>query len=310
MLQLNLNNLKQQITFWAKELGFAEVGVANLDLQAEEAHLQNYLAAHFHGEMHYLEKNQSKRIHPSELLPEAKSVICVRMNYLTSQDLLEKNTSIAIFALSKNYTKLITERLEILAQKIKIAVKHFALKYRIFCGNAPILEKALAAKAGLGWIGKNSLLINKNDGSFFFLGEIFINLELPVDQSLANFCGSCTKCIDQCPTKALVAPKILNASRCISYLTIEHKSDIPENLQNLMQNKIFGCDACQKCCPYNKFAKVTSEKELFPKDDLVNASLAKLQSWDEKTFLAKTAQTPIGRIGYDKWRRNLALVKK
>lgn len=305
MSAIDQNFLKTQINLWAKELGFAQIGITDLNLDSESAHLQNYLAKHFQGEMFYLGKNQEKRIHPATILPEAKSVICCRMNYLASHELLAKNNPIALFALGKNYSKVITERLEILVQKIKDAIGDFELKYRVFCGNAPILEKALAAKSGLGWIGKNSLLINQTDGSFFFLGEILVNLDLPKDSPVENRCGNCTKCLDTCPTKALVAPKILNANRCISYLTIEHKGEFPKELQLLMQNKVFGCEDCQKCCPFNRFAKVTTVKELLPKNDLINANLEEMLSWDEATFLAKVAGTPIERIDYKRWRRNL-----
>lgn len=306
MQQLDLKLLKNNINLWAKELGFAQIGITDTNLENEKSHLQNYLSKHFNAGMQYLERNQKLRLDPKELMPEAQSIICCRMNYLPSKKLLENpKNSIAIFAMRKNYSKLICERLEILAQKIQNALGDFAFKYRVFAGNAPILEKALAAKAGLGWIGKNTLLINQNDGSYFFLGEILVNIFLPIDQPAPNRCGICTKCLNSCPTKALVSSKVLDSNRCISYLTIEHKGEIPDDLKSLIGNKIFGCDDCQKCCPWNRFAKVNSAKEFLLNENFCNFTLDELFAWDEKEFLAKTSGTPIERIGFERWRRNL-----
>lgn len=311
MLKINQKSLKQQIAIWAQELGFAQVGITDTNFAAEEPHLQNYLQQHFNGAMSYLEKNQEKRLHPNLLMSEVKSIICCRMNYLPTHELLKKSDdSIALFALGKNYSELICKRLELLVHKIKNAINDRDFTYRVFSGNAPILEKALAAKAGLGWIGKNSLLINQHDGSFFFLGEIFVNLDLPIDQPVKNLCGSCTKCIGKCPTKALVGPKVLNANKCISYLTIEHKGDIEPKLQKLIGTKIFGCDDCQKCCPWNRFAKVTKEEDFLPQDCFENTDLEELLAWDEQTFLAKVVGTSIKRIGFARWRRNLLVAMK
>jgi epoxyqueuosine reductase len=288
----NFNQLASEIKQIGKELGFDRIGITDVDLTHESIYLKKWLQSGFHGEMRYLEKNLDLREHPKKLFPDTVRVICCSINYPKSLS----SHSIAAFAHCQDYPVYISELLKKYVDLISTKTAVLP-KTRVFSGNAPILEKALAAKAGIGWYGKNALLINQK-GSYFFLGEIFINLPLPIDQPLANRCGNCTKCIDQCPTKAIVKPYQLNASNCIAYLTIEYKGVIPLHLRPLIGTRIFGCDACQQICPWNRFAK---------SEHFVSGNLAEWFLWDEQEFLTKTQNSPIRRIGYERWLRNLAV---
>jgi len=318
MDQTNLNHLTIQIKHWATELGFQKTGVADIDLSEAEIHLKQWLDHNYHGDMHFMEKHGRKRSHPEELVDKTFRVISCRMDYLPEESndptQLLKNPSqafISRYALGRDYHKLIRKRLQKLALRIQ---KHLNetnnnhdFNYRVFTDSAPVLEKPLAQKAGLGWIGKHSNLLDKDAGSWFFLGEIYTNLPLPIDKPVDSHCGNCTSCIDLCPTKAIVAPYQVDARRCISYLTIELKTAIPIELRSLMGNRIYGCDDCQQVCPWNRFAESTSEQDFQPRDGLDTATLLELFEWDEQTFLRKTEGSAIRRIGHQSWLRNIAV---
>ncbi len=307
-----LQPLAQCIKQWGNELGFADVGISGTDLRADEPHLLSYLAANYHGEMDYLAKHGTLRSRPTELMPGTLRVISVRMNYVPADThMLEtlKQSSLAYisrYALGRDYHKLMRKRLQQLAERIKLEIE--PLNYRVFVDSAPVLESALARNAGLGWIGKNTLLLNRTAGSFFFLGEIFVDIPLPEDEpQQSNHCGSCTACLDRCPTQAFVGPYILDARRCISYLTIELKGAIPLELRPLIGNRVFGCDDCQIVCPWNRFSKTTQEEDFSPRQQLDNSSLVDLFRWTEEEFLERTQGSPIRRTGYENWLRNLAV---
>ena len=308
-----LNRLHQQIQEFAVELGFQQIGISDLDLQQHEQHLNQWLAAGFHGEMSYMAKHGSKRSHPEELVAGTVRVISLRMDYLPPeltppQDILrDKNKAyISRYALGRDYHKLIRKRLQQLASKIQDAIGEFG--YRVFTDSAPVLEKALAEKASLGWIGKHTNLINRKAGSWFFLGEIFTDLPLAVTQSASeNHCGHCRACIETCPTQAIVAPYTVDAKRCISYLTIELHGSIPVEFRASIGNRIYGCDDCQLVCPWNRFARNTKETDFFSRHHLDSAGLLDLFSWDEATFLKHTEGSAIRRIGYQSWLRNIAV---
>lgn len=317
----SLNKLACQIKQWAKELGFQKSGIADIDLSEADEHLKNWLDKGFHGEMAYMAKHGDKRSHPELLLENTVRVISCRMNYLPAEninpaDLLEQPAQafISRYALGRDYHKLIRKRLQKLADKIQheLSLLHQSdsskdFSYRVFVDSAPVLEKALAEKAGLGWIGKHTNLLDRDAGSWFFLGEIYTNLPLPVDPAGDAHCGDCTACIDICPTQAIVAPYVLDARRCISYLTIELKGSIPVEFRPMLGNRIYGCDDCQQVCPWNRFAKITNETDFSPRHDLDTASLLELFSWNEQAFLAKTEGSAIRRIGYERWIRNIAV---
>jgi len=307
----DLADLAQRIKNWAAELGFAQCGIADLDVSQDHDRFMEWLAKQFHGDMRYLENNQAIRRHPEKLTPNTQRVICVRMDYLppehNSLDVL-KNKALAYVArytLGKDYHKLIRKRLTQLAKRIETETG--ARTYRAFADSAPILERPLAAKAGIGWQGKNTLILNRHAGSWFFLGELLIDLPLPIDSPTSSHCGSCTACIDICPTKAIVAPYQLDARKCISYLTIEYKGRIDPELRPLMGNRIFGCDDCQLVCPWNKFAKTTKESAFYPRHQLDQASLLTLFNWSEATFLKNTQGSAIRRATYNGWLRNIAI---
>ena len=307
-----LQPLAQRIKQWGNELGFADVGISGTALRADEPHLLSYLAANYHGEMDYLAKHGTLRSRPTELMPGTLRVISVRMNYVPADThMLEtlKQSSLAYisrYALGRDYHKLMRKRLQQLAERIKLEIE--PLNYRVFVDSAPVLESALARNAGLGWIGKNTLLLNRTAGSFFFLGEIFVDIPLPEDEpQQSNHCGSCTACLDRCPTQAFVGPYILDARRCISYLTIELKGAIPLELRPLIGNRVFGCDDCQIVCPWNRFSKTTQEEDFSPRQHLDNSSLIDLFRWTEEEFLERTQGSPIRRTGYENWLRNLAV---
>jgi epoxyqueuosine reductase len=307
----DLQQLAEDIKAWGKQFGFQQIGITDIDLSAYEQDFLLWLERGLHGEMRYMQEHGSKRYRPAELIPGTIRVLSARMDYLpVDTDCIkvlenEKQAYISRYALGRDYHKLIRKRLNALAQKISHSVKH--LNYRAFSDSAPVLEKPLAEKAGLGWIGKHTILLNKEAGSWFFLGEIFTNIPLPIDAPVKNHCGTCTACIDVCPTAAIIGPQQLDARRCISYLTIELRSSIPVELRPLMGNRIYGCDDCQLFCPWNRFAKPTDEKDFHPRHGLASPQLVDLFNWTEHEFLQKTEGSPIRRIGYECWLRNIAV---
>lgn len=310
-LMVDYARLAENIRTWGKAAGFQDIGITDTALNPHDEHLRNWLAKHFHGEMDYMARHADLRESPDALLPGTLRVITARMDYLPNDEqMLEvldnpEQAYVSRYALGRDYHKLIRKRLSKLAKQIE---EKAGGEYRAFVDSAPVLERALAEKSGQGWIGKNTMLINDKAGSWFFLGEIYTNLPLPVDPPQASMhCGSCTACLDDCPTGAIVAPFQVDARRCISYLTIELRSSIPEDLRPLMGNRIYGCDDCQLVCPWNKFAEVSSEADFQPRNDLDSASLLSLFAWDEDTFLRRTEGSPIRRIGYDCWQRNIAV---
>nr|WP_314479316.1 tRNA epoxyqueuosine(34) reductase QueG [uncultured Pseudomonas sp.] len=308
----DLDPLAHNIKLWGQELGFAHVGIAGIDLGEHEHHLQRWLDAGYQGEMEYLGAHGSKRAHPEQLIPGTVRVVSLRMDYLPGDTQMAQRLAqpekayVSRYALGRDYHKLVRKRVQLLADRIQAAIGPFG--YRAFVDSAPVLEKALAEQAGLGWIGKNTLLLNRKAGSYFFLAELFVDLPLPVDQATASeHCGRCTACLDICPTQAFVGPYLLDARRCISYLTIELKGPIPVELRSMMGNRVFGCDDCQIVCPWNRFAKPTREQDFQPRHGLENAELAQMFLWDEPTFLRKTEGGPLRRAGYERWLRNLAV---
>jgi epoxyqueuosine reductase len=310
-VSLRIESLAAQIKSWGAELGFQEVAITDVDLSAYEGHLEEWIARNFHGEMAYMANNHDKRVHPEKLHPGTIRVVCVRMDYALQRDnslnfIDEKDIAyVARYARGRDYHKVIRKRLQRLADKIQAEAG--PLGYRAFVDSAPVLERALAEKAGIGWIGKNTMLINKDAGSWFFLGELFTDLPLPVDTPDLPHCGTCHSCIDACPTNAFVQPNQLDARRCISYLTIELRESIPVEFRAAMGNRVFGCDDCQLVCPWNKFTEPTREQDFTPRHRLDAASLVELFAWSEEEFLRNTEGSPIRRIGYECWLRNIAV---
>lgn len=309
---LNLHTLADDIKQWGRDLGFQQVGIAGLDLAEHEAHLARWLAAGYHGEMDYMAAHGNKRSRPAELVPGTLRVVSLRMDYLPGDTEMAQRLAqpekayVSRYALGRDYHKLIRKRVQHLAERIQQAIGPFG--FRAFVDSAPVLEKAIAEQAGLGWIGKNTLVLNRKAGSYFFLAELFVDLDLPVDPAHASeHCGRCTACLDICPTNAFVGPYVLDARRCISYLTIELKTSIPEELRPLIGNRVFGCDDCQIVCPWNRFARTTSEGDFTPRHSLDNAEMATLFLWDEEQFLGNTEGSPLRRAGYERWLRNLAV---
>jgi len=309
---IDFTKIASDIKIWGSDLGFQQVGITNTQLDDAELNLLNWLKAGHHGEMSYMGKHGTKRSRPTQLIPGTVSIISVRMDYFpdSSVDALQLLTKdeqayIARYALGRDYHKVLRNRLQKLATKIQQSIGTYA--YRVFTDSAPVLEKAIAEKAGIGWIGKHSNLINKQHGSWFFLGEIYTDLPLPIDSPSTNHCGNCTACIDICPTDAIIAPYQVDARRCISYLTIELRGSIPEALRPGMGNRIYGCDDCQLTCPWNRFAKTTTETDFLPRHKLDSVTLVELFAWSESTFLSKTLGSPIRRIGYECWLRNIAV---
>ncbi|WP_026376684.1 tRNA epoxyqueuosine(34) reductase QueG [Aestuariibacter salexigens] len=307
----DLATLADQIKQWGSELGFQQVGISDIDLSKHKDALHRWLQNGYHGDMRFFEQNLDKRTQPELLHPGTVRAIAVRMDYLPPDASFAKALSatdkgyISRYALGRDYHKILRKRLKQLGDKIK---HQFAdSDFRPFVDSAPVLEHALAEKAGLGWTGKHSLTINKDNGSWFFLGELFINLPLPIDKPVEENCGSCTACMTICPTQAIVEPYVVDARRCISYLTIELKGTIPEQLRSLIGNRIYGCDDCQLVCPWNRYAKISTEADFMSRPALKDQTLLQLWSWDEQTFLDNTQGTAIRRIGYQRWRRNLAV---
>ncbi|NLU13290.1 MAG: tRNA epoxyqueuosine(34) reductase QueG [Gammaproteobacteria bacterium] len=309
---LDLLALTASIREWAAQLGFQQVGITDIDLTEDALRLEAYLAAGYHGEMEYMASHGTMRSRPDELMPGTLRVISVRMDYLPQDTQMAQvlaqpeRAYVSRYALGRDYHKLIRKRLQQLAEKISQAIGPFG--HRAFVDSAPVLEKALARKAGLGWMGKNTLILNRKAGSWFILGELLVDLPLPIDQpNDRDHCGKCTACLQVCPTQAFVGDRVLDARRCISYLTIELKGAIPEDLRPLIGNRVFGCDDCQLVCPWNRFAKPTQEDDFQPRHRLDNSSLAELFMWTEDEFLARTLGSPIRRTGYERWLRNLAV---
>lgn len=304
--------LSRQIKSWGIELGFQQVGISGLELADDDAHLQTWLQQQYHGTMDYMQRHGSKRTHPEELVPGTLRVISARMDYWpgTVRDakvaLTDSSTGyISRYALGRDYHKVLRSRLAQLAERINEVVGEHG--YRVFVDSGPVLEKALARNAGLGWIGKHSNLINRHAGSWFFLGEILTNLPLPTDTPVTAHCGSCTACLEICPTQAIVAPYTVDARRCISYLTIELRGSIPVEFRKAMGNRIYGCDDCQLVCPWNRYARTTAEGDFAPRHRLDHSQLCDLFAWTEEEFLKRTEGSAIRRIGHECWLRNIAV---
>jgi epoxyqueuosine reductase len=296
----------------AAELGFQRCGISGVDLHDDEVRLLDWLEGGMHGSMDWMARHGSKRARPDELLPGTLRVISVGLDYGRRDDVEAWETLasperayVARYALGRDYHKLMRGRLQKLADRVAAEIGPFG--HRVFVDSAPVLERALARNAGLGWIGKHTCLIDRDGGSWFFLGEIYVDLALPVDPPATAHCGTCTRCIDVCPTRAIVAPYRLDARRCISYLTIEHEGPIDPELRPLMGNRIFGCDDCQLACPWNKFAKRTDEPDFRARNDLDTATLPELFAWTEDEFLRRTEGTAIRRSGHSRWLRNIAI---
>jgi len=307
----DLKAFTDQLRDWAQELGFQQLGIADTDLSAAEASLQEWLARGYQGEMDYMQHHGTKRSRPAELVEGTLSIISVRMDYLpepmdSAAQLLAAPSLgyISRYALGRDYHKLLRKRLQQLADRIAAAIGPFG--YRVFVDSAPVLEKAIAEKAGLGWQGKHSNILTRN-GSWFFLGEIYTDLPLTADRPVTPHCGSCRACIDICPTGAIVAPYDVDARRCISYLTIELHGAIPVELRPQLGNRIYGCDDCQLVCPWNRFAKLTVEHDFLPRHGLAAPQLVELFAWDEETFLHHTEGSPLRRLGHERWLRNIAV---
>ncbi len=307
----------QQLRGWARELGFSQIGIAGIDLEAAEPGLQAWLAAGFHGSMAYMAAHGSKRARPAELVPGTVRVISARMDYLPrgagaawvadeQQALADpRRAVVSVYARGRDYHKVLRARLQQLAARLAAAVG--PLGHRVFTDSAPVLEVELATRAGLGWRGKHTLALARDAGSMFFLGELFVDLPLPVDTATSAHCGSCTACIDVCPTRAIVAPFRLDARRCISYLTIEHAGAIDEALRPLIGNRVYGCDDCQLACPWNRHAQRATLPDFDARAPLVQPTLLQLWAWSEADFLRRTEGSAIRRIGWQRWRRNLAI---
>jgi len=308
----NNAELALKIKQWGEDLGFQQVGISDTDLKSAEDRLHSWVDKGFHGTMDYMHKHGLKRSRPDLLLEGTVSIISVRMDYLLEtaeqmNQVLDNPVSafISRYALGRDYHKIMRHRLQKLADKIDTEIGGFG--YRAFVDSAPVLEKAIAEKAGLGWIGKHSNVINRKVGSWFFLGEIYTDIALPADQSASAHCGQCRACLDICPTQAIVAPYQVDARLCISYLTIELHGSIPEHLRSSIGNRIYGCDDCQLICPWNRFARLSTEKDYNPRHNLNNSQLTELFKWTEQEFLKKMEGSAIRRIGYDRWLRNIAV---
>jgi epoxyqueuosine reductase len=304
--------LARDIRAWGLELGFAEIGISGIALQEAEQKLLEWLGKGFHGDMDYMAAHGSKRTRPNELIPGTASVISARLSYWPQDaapaDGVLDDPALAYvsrYALGRDYHKVLRDRLQKLADRIEAAIGPFG--HRVFTDSAPVMEVALAAQTKLGWRGKHTLLLNREAGSYFFLGEIYVGLPLPPDEAATAHCGTCTACLDACPTRAFVAPYVLDARRCISYLTIEHKGSIPNELRPLMGNRIYGCDDCQLACPWNREAPPGTLADFAPRHGLDAASLVELFAWDEETFLKRMEGSAIRRIGHEKWLRNIAV---
>ena len=306
------SQLARRVRALAREFGFQRCGISGIELAKDEAHLRDWLAKGLYGSMEWMARHGDKRTRPDELVPGTLRVISVGLDYGRNDSEEVWNTLaegerayVARYALGRDYHKLMRQRLQKLAERIQQEVGPFG--HRVFVDSAPVLERALARDAGLGCIGKHTCLIDKNGGSWFFLGEIYVDLPLPIDLPAEAHCGTCTRCLDTCPTQAFVAPYRLDARRCISYLTIEHEGAIPEDLRKPMGNRIFGCDDCQLVCPWNKFAKRHDEPDFRARNDLDIATLPQLFAWTEQEFMQRTEGSAIRRSGHERWLRNIAV---
>ena len=310
------DKLAVDIQRWGQELGFQKLGISDTQLHEAETHLLNWLQEGKHGRMDYMSKHGTKRSRPDELEPGTISVISARLDYLPPNSAdpetilaTPEKAYISRYALGRDYHKVLRNRMQKLATRIEQCIGPFG--YRVFTDSAPVLEKALAEKAGLGWIGKHTNLLAEQTGSWFFLGEIYTDLplptSLPANIAATNHCGTCTACIDACPTRAIVAPYKVDARLCISYLTIELRESIPVELRPLIGNRIYGCDDCQLVCPWNRFAQLTPETDFLPRHALDDINLLELFAWNEEAFLKRTEGNPIRRIGYECWLRNIAV---
>ncbi|MGN2497865.1 tRNA epoxyqueuosine(34) reductase QueG [Serratia nevei] len=308
---LDLHQLAQHIKQWGQSLGFQQVGICDTDLSLEEPKLQAWLNKQYHGEMAWMARHGMLRARPHELLPGTLRVISVRMNYLPAKAAFASTLQnpqlgyVSRYALGRDYHKLLRQRLKKLGDQIQAYCGE--LNFRPFVDSAPVMERALAAKAGIGWVGKHSLILNREAGSWFFLGELLIDLPLPVDQPQEEQCGRCVACITTCPTGAIVAPYTVDARRCISYLTIELEGAIPEEFRPLLGNRIYGCDDCQLICPWNRFSQLTDEDDFSPRATLHAPQLIDLFNWTEEKFLRITEGSAIRRIGHLRWLRNIAV---
>ena len=315
--ETNLAELALSIKRWGVELGFAEVRITDVDLSHAEEGLQAWLDAGMHGEMDYMASHGMKRARPAELVPGTVRVVSARMDYLpmaTGDDWRERETArladpqaavISVYARGRDYHKVLRARLQQLADKVKAEIGDFG--YRVFTDSAPVMELPLAEKAGLGWRGKHTLLLSRTAGSMFFMGEFLVDLPLPIDEPTGKHCGSCSACIDVCPTQAILGPGKLDARRCISYLTIELKSAIPEEMRPLIGNRVYGCDDCQTVCPWNKYAQRSVLADFDERNGLGDASMVELFAWTEEDFNRKLEGSPIRRIGHERWLRNIAV---
>ena len=310
--QQDLRALSAQIKQWGAELGFAHTAVADTDLTQAEQQLSAWLARRYHGEMRYMQQHGVKRTRPDQLVAGTIRVITVRMDYLNQsmraaaavlQD--ADKGYVSRYALGRDYHKLMRSRLQKLADKITAEVGSFG--YRAFCDSAPVMEKPLAQKSGQGWLGKHTNILNQKSGSWFFLGELYTDLPLPIDKAVTSHCGSCDACMTVCPTRAIVAPYRLDARKCISYLTIELHGSIPLAYRQAIGNRIYGCDDCQLVCPWNRYARLSTEKDFQPRHQLDNQNLVALFGWDEATFMRRTEGSAIRRIGHIRWLRNVAV---
>ena len=322
-MSIDYKLLLAQIQTWGETLGFSQIAVAPLDLSSAEPHLQHWLAQNFHGNMDYMARHGMKRARPAELVPGTLSVLTARMNYLPRdtpagwqdvewQRLHNPNEAVvSVYARGRDYHKVLRTRLDTLAQQIDALLGDTlapnGFEYRAFTDSAPVLEVELAMRSGQGWRGKHTLVLNRKAGSMFFLGEIFLNVALPASEPTSAHCGQCTACLDVCPTQAIVAPGLVDARRCISYLTIEHEGAIDEALRPLMGNHIYGCDDCQLICPWNKFAQTSTLPDFDVRAGLVGQDIARLLVWTDEEFLRYTEGSPIRRIGHARWLRNLAV---
>jgi len=310
--QVKLPDLVKKIKQWGHELGFQAVGITDTDLTTAEQRFNTWIEQEMHGDMSYMSRHGIKRTRPAELEVGTMSIISVRMDYFPedpehSINLLQQSDKgyIARYSLGRDYHKVVKKRLQQLARKLEQEIGSFG--YRVFTDSAPVLEKPLAEKAGIGWIGKHSNLLQEKTGSWFFLGELYTNLPLPTDTPSVNHCGTCDKCMTTCPTQAIVKPYVVDSRLCISYLTIESRQSIPEELRPLMGNRIYGCDDCQLFCPWNRFSQQTVESDYFARGDLASPELLDLFNWTESEFLKQTEGTAIRRIGHESWLRNIAV---
>lgn len=305
-------DLAYNIKRWGQDMGFQQVGITDTDLSIAESRLIEWLDSGSHGSMDYMQRHGTRRSRPAELIPGTLSVISARMDYLPHShgdiaSVLEEPTQafVSRYALGRDYHKVLRRRLQRLADRIVAHIGPFG--YRVFVDSAPVMEKPLAEKAGLGWIGKHTNLIHPRAGSWFFLGELYTDLALPIDEPIHSHCGRCQACLDICPTQAIVAPYQLDARRCISYLTIEHVGSIPVDLRASIGSRIYGCDDCQLVCPWNRFASLTTEPDFRARQGLDAATLLTLFAWEETDFLSRTEGSAIRRIGHERWLRNLAV---